>query len=118
MGMAYAGIKIIEEMEKSEDRVEKLWENAKYLQNKFVENGYDIGKTETPITPFMVGDEALATELTKRLFEENILVSPIMFPTVAKGKARIRLMISALHTQEMLDETYDKITSIYEELNK
>ncbi|MFV0289089.1 MAG: glycine C-acetyltransferase [Mycoplasmatales bacterium] len=116
MGLCYAGIKIIEDMEKSTERVEKLWENAKYLQNKFTDNGYSIGNTMTPITPFMVGEEATATELTKRLFNEGILVSPIIYPTVAQGKARIRLMISALHTKEQLDLAYDKITSIYEEI--
>ncbi len=116
MGLCYSGMKIIEEMEKDSSRVEKLWENAKYLQNKFTSNGYSIGETMTPITPFMVGEEKIATELTKRLFDEKILVSPIMYPTVAKGKARIRIMISAVHTKEQMDKLYDKITSIYSEI--
>ncbi len=116
MGLCYSGMKIIEEMEKDSSRVEKLWENAKYIQNKFTSNGYSIGNTMTPITPFMVGEEKIATELTKRLFEKKILVSPIMYPTVAKGKARIRIMISALHTQEQMDKLYEEITTIYSEI--
>ncbi len=109
-------MKIIEEMEKDSSRVEKLWENARYIQNKFTSNGYSIGETMTPITPFMVGEEKIATELTKRLFDKKILVSPIMYPTVAKGKARIRIMISALHTKEQMDKLYEEITSIYSEI--
>lgn len=116
MGMCYCGIKIIEEMEKDASRVEKLWENAKYLQDKFTTAGYSIGKTQTPITPFMVYDEAIASELTAALFAENIVVSPIMYPTVAEGKARIRLMVSALHTKEDLDLVYDRITALYEDI--
>lgn len=118
MGMAYAGIQIVNAMSKDSSRVDKLWENARYLQNKITEGGYSIGNTETPITPFMVYDEKIATELTKRLFEEQILVSPIIYPTVALGKARIRLMVSALHKKEDLDYAYDKITTIYEDIKK
>ncbi len=114
MGLCSAGLKIIEEMDQSDERVTRLWENAKYLQDKFTNGGYSIGNTMTPITPFMVGAEAKATELTKMLFEEGILVSPIIYPTVAKGKARIRLMISALHTKEQLDQAYEAVTRNYE----
>lgn len=116
MGLCYAGIKIIEEMEKDSSRVDKLWENAKYLQNKFTSNGYSIGNTMTPITPFMVGEEKIATEMTKRLFDKKILVSPIIYPTVAKGKARIRIMVSAIHTKEQMDRLYDEIISVYEDM--
>lgn len=118
MGLCYAGIKIIEEMEKSSDRVEKLWENAKYLQDKFTENGYSIGTTQTPITPFMIGDEATATKITEELFYSGILVSPIIYPTVAKGKARIRIMVSMLHNKEQLDEIYEVLTEAYEKFKK
>lgn len=116
MGMCYCGIKIIDEMQKDSSRVTKLWENAKYLQDKFTTNGYSIGTTQTPITPFMVYDEAIASELTAALFKENIVVSPIMYPTVAEGKARIRLMVSALHTKEDLDLVYNRITYLYEDI--
>lgn len=116
MGLCYAGLKIIDELEKTDERNKQLWENAKYLQNKFVSGGYSIGNTMTPITPFMVGSEEKATALTKLLFDEGILVSPIIYPTVAKGKARIRLMISSLHTKEQLDTAYDAVVRNYESL--
>ncbi|ALD65972.1 glycine C-acetyltransferase [Spiroplasma cantharicola] len=115
-GICYAGIKIVKEMQKSNERIKKLWENTKHIQNKFIENGYSIGTTKTPITPFMVGEEAIATELTKILFEKQILVSPIIYPTVAKGKARIRLMISSLHSKEELDKVYKIITEEFEKI--
>ncbi len=116
MGLCNAGLKILDELERTDERNQKLWENAKYLQDKFTSNGYSIGNTMTPITPFMVGSEANATILTKMLFDEGILVSPIMYPTVAKGKARIRLMISSLHTKKQLDRTYDVIVRCYEQI--
>ncbi|WP_339034249.1 aminotransferase class I/II-fold pyridoxal phosphate-dependent enzyme [Spiroplasma endosymbiont of Cantharis rufa] len=115
-GICYAGIKIIKEMKKSNDRIKKLWENTKYIQNKFTNNGYSIGNTKTPITPFMVGEESIATELTKILFEKQILVSPIIYPTVSKGKARIRLMISSLHSKGQLDQVYKVITEEFEKI--
>ncbi|WOO87682.1 glycine C-acetyltransferase [Mollicutes bacterium LVI A0039] len=117
MGLCYAGLKIIDELERSDERNKILWENAKYLQEKFTNSGYSIGNTMTPITPFMVGSEEKATILTKLLFDEGILVSPIIYPTVAKGKARIRLMISSLHTKEQLDKTYEAVTRNYESLS-
>lgn len=104
-----AGLEVVKEMERTDERVRRLWDNAKYLQDKFTSTGYSIGETETPITPVMVGEEAKATELTALLFEEGILVSPIIYPTVAKGKARIRVMVSAAHTKEDLDLAYNKI---------
>lgn len=116
MGLCYAGLKIIDEMERTDERNKRLWDNAHYLQTKFKDNGYSIGKTMTPITPFMVGEESKATELTKLLFEEGILVSPIIYPTVAKGKARIRLMISSLHTKEQLDRAYEAVTRNFENI--
>lgn len=116
MGVCYAGLKILDEMKHNNNRIKKLWENAEYLQSKFTKNNYSIGNTMTPITPFIVGDESLATEMTAKLFEDNILVSPIIYPTVSKGKARIRIMISSLHSKEQLDHVYNKVTKIYEDL--
>lgn len=116
MGLCYAGLKIIDELERTDQRNKQLWENAKYLQNKFVSGGYSIGNTMTPITPFMVGSEEHATVLTKLLFEEGILVSPIMYPTVAKGQARIRLMISSLHTKQQLDMAYEAVVRNFEKI--
>lgn len=112
-----AGLEAVKILGESEERVEMLWDNAKYFQTKLKDAGLNLGVTETPITPVIVGDEALATKLTAKLFEKNILVSPIMFPTVAKGKARIRCMVSATHTKEDLDHACTEIVNAIKELS-
>ncbi len=87
----------------SESLVKKLWDNAAYLRAGFQKMGFDTGKTQTPITPVMLGDENLAKEFSKKLFENGVFATPIKFPMVALGKARIRVMPSATHTKKDLD---------------
>jgi glycine C-acetyltransferase len=87
----------------SNDLVKSLWQNADYLKKAFQGLGFNTGVTETPITPVMIGDEDLARKFSQRLFEEGVFATPILFPMVAKGKARIRVMPSATHTKEDLD---------------
>ena len=77
--------------------------NAKYLKDKFKELGFDTGQSETPITPVMLGDEDLSLKFSARLLEEGVFASSIRFPLVPKGKARIRIIPSAIHTKEDLD---------------
>ncbi|ABX32250.1 pyridoxal phosphate-dependent acyltransferase [Petrotoga mobilis SJ95] len=96
----------------SDDLVKKLWDNAKYFQSKIKEMGYDIGGTETPITPVMIYDEKKTKEFSSKLYEEGIFASSIVYPTVPKGKARIRVMISALHSKEDLDFALSKFEKI------
>jgi glycine C-acetyltransferase len=93
-------VKILEE---SDDRVKKLWENGRYLKEEFAKLGFDCGESETPITPVMLGDEDLAIEFSKALLKEGVYATPIKFPMVAKGKARIRVMPSAAHSRKDLD---------------
>jgi glycine C-acetyltransferase len=83
--------------------VEKLWKNAEYLKNGFQKLGFDTGHSETPIAPVMIGDENLAKTFSNELFNKGVLATPILFPMVAKGKARIRVMPSAAHTTKDLD---------------
>jgi len=92
-------VKIIE----SGNLVEKLWENARYLKEQFQNLGFNTGESQTPITPVMIGDEQKARDLSTALFEENVFATPILFPMVAKGKARIRVMPSSAHSKEDLD---------------
>lgn len=94
------GVRILSE---SDRLVKKLWGNAKYLRTKFKKLGFNTGVTQTPITPVMIGDENLAKEFSKRLLEEGVFATPIKFPMVALGKARIRVMPSATHTKKDLD---------------
>lgn len=95
-----AGVEILGQ---SDERVKKLWENGQYLKSEFKKAGFDTGVSETPITPVMVGDEQKAIELSRELFAEGVFATPIKFPMVARGKARIRVMPSASHSKEDLD---------------
>ena len=71
-------------------------------------NGFDTGQSATPITPVMLGEAPLAQAMSKELFESGIFATPIGYPTVPKGKARIRVMISAAHSKDDLDEGLEK----------
>ena len=91
---------------------DKLWDNGDYLKKGLDQLGFDIGHSETPITPCIIGDEKLTQEFSKRLFEEGVYAKSIVFPTVPKGTGRVRNMPTAAHTKEMLDEAiaaYEKV---------
>ncbi len=91
---------------------DKLWENGDYLKAGLSKLGFDIGASETPITPCIIGDEKLTQQFSKRLFEEGVYAKSIVFPTVPKGTGRVRNMPTAAHTKEMLDNaiaTYEKV---------
>ncbi|HDZ13123.1 MAG TPA: aminotransferase class I/II-fold pyridoxal phosphate-dependent enzyme, partial [Bacteroidetes bacterium] len=99
-----ACIAAVDILQKSGELVEKLWDNAGYFKRKMEAYGFDLGFSQTPITPVMIGDEKTASELSRQLFEDDsIFAQSIAFPTVPKGKARIRVMISAGHSKEDLD---------------
>lgn len=66
--------------------------------------GFDTGQSQTPITPIMLGEAPLAQEFSRRLFDEGVFAMAIGYPTVPKGKARIRVMISAAHERQDLDK--------------
>ena len=83
--------------------VDKLWSNVDYLRKGFVEMGFDIGHSDTPIIPVMLGDEDLAKAFSAKLFEEGVFASPIIFPMVAKGKARVRVIVSASFSKDDCD---------------
>ncbi len=91
---------------------DKLWENGDYLKAGLAKLGFNIGKSETPITPCIIGDEKLTQEFSRRLFEEGVYAKSIVFPTVPKGTGRVRNMPTAAHTKEMLDDAlaiYEKV---------
>ena len=87
----------------SGELVEKLWENTKYFKTKMLALGFNLGQSVTPIVPVMIGDTAKAHALSKQLFEANIFAMAITFPTVPKGKERLRVMMSATHSHADLD---------------
>jgi glycine C-acetyltransferase len=96
-----AGIDILES---STELVDRLWANTFYFKEKMAQLGFDIGRSVTPITPIMLGEAPLAQQFSRELFDEGVFAMSIGFPTVPRGKARIRVMISAAHTREDLDQ--------------
>lgn len=96
-------IAAIELLMQSDTLVKKVWANGAYLKKHFKRLGFHTGVSETPITPVMIGDENLAKTFSAKLFEHNVFATPIKFPMVALGKARIRVMPSASHTKKDLD---------------
>lgn len=111
---AIASTKAIELLMESSDLVDKLWEKGDYLKKGLKELGFDIGESETPITPCIIGDENDAQRFSKRLFEEGVYAKAIVFPTVPRGTGRVRNMPTAAHTKEMLDDAL----AIYEKIGK
>lgn len=105
-------------LEASTELVEKLWENTRYFKEGMRRAGFDIGASVTPITPVMLGEAALAQQFSRRLFESEpgVFAMPIGFPTVPRGKARIRVMISASHSREDLDTGLEVFSRVGREL--
>ncbi len=103
-GAAAAIIEAFKMLEESSEYTDKLWDNARHFKRKLVEAGFDIGRSQTPITPIIVGDEAKTLQFSRELLKRGVFVSGIVFPTVPKGTGRIRCMVNALHTKDMLDQ--------------
>lgn len=104
--------KAVDLLMESEELVTRLWANGDYFKAQMKELGFDCGHSETPITPVMIGDAKTATEFSKHLFAEGIFATKIGFPTVPKGLARIRVMISAAHSKEDLDFALEKFALV------
>jgi glycine C-acetyltransferase len=90
-------------LEESTELVDKLWENARYFKTEMQRMGFDTGKSITPITPVMLGEAPLAQQFSRELFENGLFAMALGFPTVPRGKARIRVMISATHQKDDLN---------------
>jgi glycine C-acetyltransferase len=112
-----ATIESVKMLMESEEFSNKLWDNAKYFKEKLGKLGFDTGHSETPITPVMIGNEGKTMEFSKALLEAGVYVSGIVFPTVPKGKGRLRVMISAGHTREDLDFAIEQFEKVGKKLN-
>ena len=99
-----ACIAAVEILETSSELVDQLWDNARYFKTAMKDMGFDTGVSTTPITPVMLGEASTAQQFSRELFEESVFAMPLGFPTVPKGKARIRVMISAAHNRQDLDQ--------------
>ena len=100
-----ACIAAVDLLEESTELVDRLWANSATFKSALAGAGFDIGASETPITPVMLGEASLAQEMSRRLFdEEGVFASAIGYPTVPRGKARIRVMVSAAHSRDDLEQ--------------
>jgi glycine C-acetyltransferase len=103
-------------LESSTELVDALWENTEFFKREIQGLGFDTGRSTTPITPIMLGDAPLAQRFSRRLFEQGMFAMAIGYPTVPKGKARIRVMISASHSRDDLDQALGIFEKIGKEL--
>ncbi len=104
---ALAGVRLVQ---RNPELIARLWENARYFKEGLRGLGFDTGASETPITPVIVRDEMLALQFSDRLFEEGVFAVGIVFPTVPRGRARVRTIVTAEHTREHLDRALEAFT--------
>ena len=114
--VAGAQLAAINVLETEPEHVKNLWDNTKYFKKELISMGFDCGNSHTPITPVIVGESSKAKELSNRLYKEGIFALPIVFPMVARDKARIRTMMNAGLTRKDLDFTLEKFEKLGKEL--
>lgn len=115
-GVAAACIAAIDVMLDEPELIDRLWDNARYFKAGLTELGFNTGRSETPITPVIVGEGSLAMTLSDRLFQAGVFAQGIAFPTVARDKARVRTIVSATHTRQDLDEALAAFGQVGREL--
>ena len=103
-------------LEESTELVDRLWDNGNYFKAEMSKLGFDIGQSETPITPVMLGEALLAQQFSRELYEEGVFGMAIGYPTVPQGKARIRVMISAAHDRDDLGKGLDAFAKVGKKL--
>ena len=106
----------VQVLTESTELVERLWRNTEYFKGEMRRLGFDIGRSLTPITPVMLGEAQIAQEFSRRLFERGVFAMPIGFPTVPRGQARIRTMVSATLSQDDLDYGLEQFAAVGREL--
>jgi glycine C-acetyltransferase len=111
-----ACIEAVNVLQESTELVERLWSNAALFKKGMQEMGFDTGRTQTPIVPVMLGEAPLAQHFSRRLFEEGVFAMAIGFPTVPRGKARIRVMNSAAHRPDDLEMALEAFGRVGKEL--
>jgi glycine C-acetyltransferase len=111
-GVAGACLAAFEILENEPERIEKLWDNTRYFKAALKNAGFDTGQSETPITPIMVGEAKMAHAFSAALFEDGLFATGIGFPTVPEGKARVRTIVTATHTRELLDRAAEILTRV------
>jgi glycine C-acetyltransferase len=115
--VAAACIAAIDVLESEPQHVRTLWEHTRYFKQTMKDLGFNIGNSQTPITPVIVGESSVAKKLSARLFEEGVFALPIVYPMVARDKARIRTIMNAALTREDLDFAITAFEKIGRELH-
>jgi glycine C-acetyltransferase len=105
--VAAACLAAFDVLEEEPERIDRLWENTRYFKQGLTAAGFNTGGSETPITPVMVGEAAQAHELSRELFQGGVLATGIGFPTVPKGRARVRTIVTSEHTKAELDRALE-----------
>jgi glycine C-acetyltransferase len=114
--VAAACLTAFDVLEEEPERIERLWTNTKRFKAGLARLGFDTGTSETPITPIFVGEADLAMRFSDRLFARGVFAQGIGYPTVAKGKARLRTIVTATHTEEDLDQALTILGDVGREL--
>ena len=112
-----ACIAAIDVLEQEPELVERLWDNTRFFKAGLKDLGFNTGLSESPITPVIAGEGALAMKLSDRLFEEGVFAQGIAFPTVARDAARVRTIVTATHTRDELQFALDTFAKVGRELN-
>ena len=104
-------------LESEPERIERLWANTAYFKKQLTDAGFDVGgnttpKSETPITPIIIGDGRRTMDFSRALFEAGVMATGIAFPTVPEGKARIRTIMTSEHTRAEIDQALEVISSV------
>jgi len=115
--VAAACIAALDVLEQEPQIIERLWENTRFFKAGLQTLGFNTGLSESPITPVIVGDGALAMKLSDRLFQEGVFAQGIAFPTVARDKARVRTIVTATHTRDELQFALDVFAKVGRELS-
>ncbi|HXC95617.1 MAG TPA: aminotransferase class I/II-fold pyridoxal phosphate-dependent enzyme, partial [Edaphobacter sp.] len=104
-------------LENEPDRIERLWDNTNYFKQQLTTARFDVGgnstpKSETPITPIIIGDGQRTMDFSRALFDAGVMATGIAFPTVPEGKARIRTIMTSEHTRAQIDQALEVLTSV------
>ena len=114
--VAAACLAALDVLENEPQWMERLWDNTRFFKAGLQSRGFDTGKSESPITPVIVGDAPLASRMSDRLFEEGVFAQSIGFPTVPRGLARLRTIVTATHSREDLQYALDTFGKVGKEL--
>ena len=113
---AAVAVAALDVLEAEPEIINRLWENTRFFKAGLTALGFNTGLSESPITPVIVGDDALAMKLSDRLFHEGVFAQGIAFPTVAQGRARVRTIVTATHALDELQFALDIFKKVGNEL--